>query len=908
MIITDIRLENIKNIGFFETTFSEGLNTISGPSTSGKSTIIEAIGFVLFDSLSTRKENLVKKGEKRGIIRVGIASGGENYALVRDTKTLYYLFNRKGKYKVYDNKKDILQWVSKEVNLRAQIPLSFLFQQSLLFAEGGLFEALSSQSKTKKNIGKILGLAQYEELPSKIALYKKNLQEKRQSLLRNEEMQKQKVVTWNGKPLFEYGKIEADWLKEEGVKLKLRRIDALLKHIARKIQTLKDKVQRIEGKNKFWEETREKMLFNLSEVEEAQQLIAKNKNSYTIYIDFHKNTLKNSQMLAKREILRQDYSTFKRRIAELVEEEEILEDMCCVFPDEQDKASSSKCIFSNIEKLKASYSEKQIKLEENIPPDVLKTLTSEWEKIRTLLLEAESFEEKYKSNELELSTLFAEDEERITFENEFLEKCEIREGVIKKQDELFSQIKQNTVDGSIDYLESEMLIQLSNIEGFMSATLGVKKALAKISRNGFKNIQELPLTQLFKPSKIQGMLEHQEYINGKLGNIEERFSNSVDFEFLLLLREKLDGEISLLKDKIKACNKEKGEKRALLERSKKELQEEIDKNIVFLEEAKKKIFYKVPSEKVSTYYNLKEKSYLLEKLKKKYLAPVDLGICLENLKAEKNELEKKLLNVLKEGKKLSKDIDNIKNIKRKFPIIKQEYEEYVRAKGKLLRLSKLGLESDALEKVLGKNAEIVANSINRGKILQGRLKALEESRIKVDYHKSPAPENKLEFEAVEKWKAMNLSIIGCGKKDKLLDMLLSFFDDSYSALKRAAVIELGKRADYFFKRFSRTDVGCSVGLSEDFSPYFCYSDKTSESQVSFEAFSYEEKKRVCFCLQLAIFYICGLKTPIFIDNEVLVRNPKITTFMEKEFRGAQVILTDSKNMVNNCQNVVNIYK
>jgi len=71
MRITKVELKNIKNYSDpppFE--FGPGIVAICGPNGSGKTTILEAIGWVLFDHLSYSRGNFVKNGEKSQTIQL----------------------------------------------------------------------------------------------------------------------------------------------------------------------------------------------------------------------------------------------------------------------------------------------------------------------------------------------------------------------------------------------------------------------------------------------------------------------------------------------------------------------------------------------------------------------------------------------------------------------------------------------------------------------------------------------------------------------------------------------------------------------------------------------------------------------------------------------------------------------
>ncbi|MBE0643471.1 MAG: hypothetical protein IH600_05285, partial [Bacteroidetes bacterium] len=81
MIITWIRLRNIKSFVDEELHFARGINIIAGRNGAGKSTVIEAVGLALFDAWPQR----FKEGNARaGFLRNGTRDGGIEVTVLRD--------------------------------------------------------------------------------------------------------------------------------------------------------------------------------------------------------------------------------------------------------------------------------------------------------------------------------------------------------------------------------------------------------------------------------------------------------------------------------------------------------------------------------------------------------------------------------------------------------------------------------------------------------------------------------------------------------------------------------------------------------------------------------------------------------------------------------------------------------
>ncbi len=83
-----LKLENIRSYRAADIQFREGVNAVVGRNGAGKSTILQAIGYALFDSLEGRKPDFVREGSSSGSIAVGLAEDGEgsSYEIVRELR------------------------------------------------------------------------------------------------------------------------------------------------------------------------------------------------------------------------------------------------------------------------------------------------------------------------------------------------------------------------------------------------------------------------------------------------------------------------------------------------------------------------------------------------------------------------------------------------------------------------------------------------------------------------------------------------------------------------------------------------------------------------------------------------------------------------------------------------------
>src|SRR4030095_16910324 len=95
MHVTRVELDNIKSYERAEFDFQRGITAITGENGAGKTTILEAIAWSLFDMLDYRKEDFLRRGAKKGSVRVTFESDTDErpYTVYRDTAQGYYVYD-----------------------------------------------------------------------------------------------------------------------------------------------------------------------------------------------------------------------------------------------------------------------------------------------------------------------------------------------------------------------------------------------------------------------------------------------------------------------------------------------------------------------------------------------------------------------------------------------------------------------------------------------------------------------------------------------------------------------------------------------------------------------------------------------------------------------------------------------
>lgn len=193
MKLRKVKLQNIKSYTEQEIIFHEGVNFISGINGAGKTTIIEAIGYALFDYNPYQNiKDLIRYGAKSGTITLDFYALDEReYRIVRKigTSNLWavYDFESDSELDLHGNK-DVKEWLKEALGVDRDMELGQLFQDIIGVPQGtfvGPF--LETLTIRKKKFDSILKVEQYRDAYNNtskaLALLNKNIQSKQTDLL-----------------------------------------------------------------------------------------------------------------------------------------------------------------------------------------------------------------------------------------------------------------------------------------------------------------------------------------------------------------------------------------------------------------------------------------------------------------------------------------------------------------------------------------------------------------------------------------------------------------------------------------------------------------------------------------------------------------------------------------------------
>jgi exonuclease SbcC len=166
LFITRVELKNIKNHAERVFTFQPGVIAIGGPNGSGKTTILEAIAWTLFDHLDYKREDFVRRGTKKGQATVGFVSDldGREYLVTRDTAGGYFVYDPVTRVRLVEQKSQVLPWLRQRLGVEAGTDLAALFRTTLGVPQGAFtYDFTLPPSSRKAIFDQILRVEEYRQ-------------------------------------------------------------------------------------------------------------------------------------------------------------------------------------------------------------------------------------------------------------------------------------------------------------------------------------------------------------------------------------------------------------------------------------------------------------------------------------------------------------------------------------------------------------------------------------------------------------------------------------------------------------------------------------------------------------------------------------------------------------------------
>ncbi|HEX8709293.1 MAG TPA: SMC family ATPase [Pyrinomonadaceae bacterium] len=166
MHVTRVELDNIKSYERAEFSFERGITAITGENGAGKTTILEAVAWALFDTLDYRKEDFLRRGARKGSVRVTFESDVDErlYTVYRDTAQGYYVYDNGLAIRIAEKKTDVSATLRKLLGIEPGTDLEALFRSAIGVPQGTFTaDFLRPATQRKASFDKLLKVEEYRD-------------------------------------------------------------------------------------------------------------------------------------------------------------------------------------------------------------------------------------------------------------------------------------------------------------------------------------------------------------------------------------------------------------------------------------------------------------------------------------------------------------------------------------------------------------------------------------------------------------------------------------------------------------------------------------------------------------------------------------------------------------------------
>ncbi|MBE9012094.1 SMC family ATPase, partial [Pseudanabaenaceae cyanobacterium LEGE 13415] len=340
MEILSVSLKNFKFHSDRAFSFQPGTNAICGENGAGKTSILEAIAWVLFDHTGAyTKEDLIRNGANSAQVRVSFVSSRDQrtYDISRCTRSSYTIYDPElGEKLNYTKKEDVLPWLREHLGVPAGTNLSQLFRNTIGVPQGTFtVDFLGTAEERKKVFDPILKVEEYKKVYKELGDLEKFAKAQSEKLDRDIQQYDEQLQEWDELSQRKatlsgtIKQIQTDLKQWEEQYDRLKSDQEKYTAIASQVQQLTTNLESLSSRIRSDELNLDRLKSELEAAEKSVKICTERRDSYQAYLqieealkEFDRSRSQQEKLLLDRQKRANTLSVCESKIAVLAQKEE----------------------------------------------------------------------------------------------------------------------------------------------------------------------------------------------------------------------------------------------------------------------------------------------------------------------------------------------------------------------------------------------------------------------------------------------------------------------------------------------------------------------------------------------------------------------------------------------------------
>lgn len=340
MEILSVSLKNFKFHSDRSFSFQPGTNAICGENGAGKTSILEAIAWVLFDySGAYTKEDLIRNGSNSAQVAVNFVSSRDQrtYTVTRCTRSSYTIYDPELNERLdYTKKEDVLPWLREHLGVPAGTNLGQLFRNTIGVPQGTFtIDFLGTAEERKKVFDPILKVEEYKKVFKELGDLEKFAKAQSESLERDIQQYDEFLEEWDELTATQQGlaqtivQIQTDLKHWQQRHEELKDEQAKWSEIESQVQQVTLQLETVSGQIRAEQLNVNRLKTELELAEKSVSLCTERRDSYQAYTqadqalqEFDKSRSQQEKLLKDRQKLAESLGTYQTKLAVLAQKGE----------------------------------------------------------------------------------------------------------------------------------------------------------------------------------------------------------------------------------------------------------------------------------------------------------------------------------------------------------------------------------------------------------------------------------------------------------------------------------------------------------------------------------------------------------------------------------------------------------